>query len=141
MKILVINGPNMNLLGKREKNLYGTFSLKEIEEMISKESEKLSIKTEFFQSNYEGAIIEKIQRADGDFNGIILNPAGFAHTSVAIRDAIKAVDIPVVEVHITNIFSREEFRSRSITGAAARGVITGLGVHGYLIALHFFAMK
>lgn len=139
MKILVINGPNMNMLGKREKRLYGEKTLSDLEDAVFEEAKRLSIETEFFQTNYEGAIVEKIQQADGVFDGIILNPAGYTHTSVAIRDAIASVDVPVVEVHITNIFAREEFRSRSITGGAAKGVIAGLGIYGYALALKFFA--
>ncbi len=139
MKILVINGPNMNLLGKRERGLYGTKSLADLENAIFEEAKNLGVNVEFFQTNYEGAIIEKIQQAEGVFDGIILNPAGYTHTSVAIRDAISSISVPVIEVHITNIFSREDFRSRSITGGAARGVITGLGIYGYILALNFLA--
>ncbi len=139
MKILVINGPNMNLLGKRERKLYGTKSLADLENAIFEEAKNLGVNVEFFQTNYEGAIIEKIQQAEGVFDGIILNPAGYTHTSVAIRDAISSISVPVIEVHITNIFSREDFRSRSITGGAARGVITGLGIYGYILALNFLA--
>ncbi len=127
----------MNLLGKRERELYGTKSLADLENAIFEEAKNLGVNVEFFQTNYEGAIIEKIQQAEGVFDGIILNPAGYTHTSVAIRDAISSISVPVIEVHITNIFSREDFRSRSITGGAARGVITGLGIYGYILALNF----
>ena len=137
MKILVINGPNMNLLGKREK-VYGSFTLEELTEKVRAYAEKLGIEVEFFQSNYEGAIVEKVQQAEGVFDGIIINPAAYTHTSVAIRDALSAVRVDAVEVHITNIFAREEFRRKTITGGAAKGVIAGLGVKGYLLALRYF---
>ena len=137
MKILVINGPNMNLLGKREK-VYGSFTLEELTEKVRAYAEKLGIEVEFFQSNYEGAIVEKVQQAEGVFDGIIINPAAYTHTSVAIRDALSAVRVDAVEVHITNIFAREEFRRKTITGGAAKGVIAGLGAEGYLLALRYF---
>ncbi len=137
MKILVINGPNMNLLGKREK-VYGSFTLEELAEKVRAYAEKLDIEVEFFQSNYEGAIVEKVQYAEGVFDGIIINPAAYTHTSVAIRDALSAVRVDAVEVHITNIFAREEFRRKTITGGAAKGVIAGLGAEGYLLALRYF---
>jgi 3-dehydroquinate dehydratase-2 len=140
MKILVINGPNMNLLGKREK-IYGSTTLKELNARIASYAETLGIETEFFQSNYEGAIVEKIQQAEGVFDGIIINPAAYTHTSIAIRDALSAVKVPAVEVHITNILAREEFRRVSITGNAAVGVIAGLGAEGYILALHYFSTK
>ena len=140
MKILVINGPNMNLLGKREK-IYGSTTLKELNERISAYASTLGIETEFFQSNYEGAIVEKIQQAEGTFDGIIINPAAYTHTSIAIRDALSSVKVPAVEVHITNIFALEEFRRVSVTGGAAAGVIAGLGAEGYILALHYFSMK
>ncbi len=139
MKILVINGPNMNLLGKREKELYGGKTLSDLESAVSEEAKKLGVEVEFFQTNGEGEIIGKIQQAEGEFDGIILNPAGYTHTSVAISDAIRAVSVPVIEVHITNIFAREEYRAKTITGSAAKGVISGLGVEGYILALRFFA--
>ncbi len=141
MKILVINGPNMNMLGKREKDLYGEKTLSDLENTVFEEAKRLGVETEFFQTNYEGAIVEKIQQADGVFDGIILNPAGYTHTSVAIRDAIASVSVPVIEVHVTNIFAREDFRSKSVTGGAARGIIAGLGIEGYVLALKFFADK
>lgn len=141
MKILVINGPNMNLLGKREKKFYGSSSLIDLENAIRKEAQKTGIVVDFFQTNYEGAIIEKVQKAENEFNGVILNPAGFTHTSIAIRDAISAVDIPVIEVHITNIFAREDFRSKTITGGTSRGVISGLGINSYILALHWFLLN
>ncbi len=137
MKILVINGPNMNLLGKREK-VYGSFTLEELTEKVRAYAEKLGIEVEFFQSNYEGAIVEKVQQAEGVFDGIIINPAAYTHTSIAIRDALSAVRVDAVEVHITNIFAREEFRRKTMTGGAAKGVIAGLGAKGYLLALRYF---
>ncbi len=137
MKVLVINGPNMNLLGKREK-VYGSFTLEELVGKVRAYAEKLGIEVEFFQSNYEGAIVEKVQHAEGVFDGIIINPAAYTHTSVAIRDALSAVRVDAVEVHITNIFAREEFRRKTITGGAAKGVIAGLGAEGYLLALRYF---
>ena len=138
MKILVINGPNINMLGIREKNIYGNLSYPKLVEMIEKKSKKLRITIECFQNNIEGEIINKIQSAYGVYDGIIINPAAYTHYSVAILDAIKSVSIPTIEVHLSNIHSREEFRHRSVTASACVGQISGFGPHGYLMALDYF---
>jgi 3-dehydroquinate dehydratase-2 len=134
-KILVINGPNINMLGLREPKIYGNITLKEIERELSSLAKELKVEIEFFQSNYEGAIIDKIQNSLNNIAGIIINPAAFTHTSVAIRDAIVAISAPIIEVHISNIYAREEFRHKSYVAAIALGQITGLGIDGYLFAL------
>ncbi len=133
--ILVIHGPNLNLLGKRERTIYGTASLKEINAALLKEGQKEKAGVEFFQSNHEGEIVTKIQEAESTFDAILINPAAFTHTSVAIRDAIAAIEIPVVEVHLSNIHAREEFRKESYVSPVARGVVFGFGVDSYLLGL------
>lgn len=138
MKILVINGPNINMLGIREKNIYGSLSYPKLIEMIEEKSKKLKIEIECFQNNIEGEIINKIQSAYGLYDGIIINPAAYTHYSIAILDAIKSVSIPTIEVHMSNIHSREEFRHRSVTASACVGQISGLGPYGYLMALEYF---
>jgi 3-dehydroquinate dehydratase-2 len=137
-KILVINGPNLNMLGRREKEHYGSFTLEELEERIRKYAEEKKAKVDFFQSNSEGDIVSKIQSACGEYDGIIINPGAYTHTSIAIRDAFLATGIPFIEVHISNIFAREEFRRRSYLSDIAKGVITGLGMEGYILALQYF---
>ena len=136
MKILVINGPNLNMLGKREPEIYGTMTLEKINEELVDFSKKLSdeIELTFFQSNSEGEIVSKIQSAN-DFDGLIINPAAYTHTSVAIADAIKAVSIKTVEVHLSNIFAREDFRAKSYISPAAVGVVSGFGAQSYKMAL------
>jgi 3-dehydroquinate dehydratase-2 len=134
-RILIVNGPNLNLLGKREKELYGEKGLNFIENKIKEEAKKYNFEITFFQSNHEGDIIDKIQ--DGEsFDGIIINPGGYSHTSIAILDAIKSIKTPVIEVHLTNLFSREDFRQKLITAKGARGVISGLGYISYLSAIY-----
>ncbi len=135
MKILVINGPNINLLGKREPEIYGTTSLETInnELLEFKNSIDKDIELEFFQSNHEGELIDKIQNTDAE--GIIINPAGYTHTSIALADCIKGVNIPAVEVHLSNISSREEFRHTSITAPACTGQISGFKKDSYKLAL------
>ena len=135
MKILIVNGPNLNMLGKREPEIYGLMSMEDIHENMRKVAEQANIEIEFFQSNYEGEIIDKIQECVGTCDGIIINPAGFSHTSISIRDAISAVKLPCVEVHVTNIYKREEFRQKSITAGACIGIISGFGPLGYHLAL------
>nr|MBP3725097.1 type II 3-dehydroquinate dehydratase [Campylobacter sp.] len=135
MKIRVIQGPNINMLGKREPEIYGLMSMEEIHENMRKVAEQANIEIEFFQSNYEGEIIDKIQECVGTCDAIIINPAGFSHTSVALRDAISAVKLPCVEVHVTNIYKREEFRQKSLTAGACIGIISGFGPLGYHLAL------
>ena len=136
-KILVVNGPNLNMLGTREPEIYGTTTLKDIENMIKEKAQSLGIETEFFQSNHEGDIVDKICNAKNNFNGIIINPAAYTHTSVAIRDAISAVDLPVIEVHLSNINSREEFRHKSLTAPVCKAQISGCGIYGYIFALEY----
>ncbi|MDR0819334.1 MAG: type II 3-dehydroquinate dehydratase [Oscillospiraceae bacterium] len=135
MRILVINGPNLNLLGKREPDIYGKRDYDALVGEISDYAAKRSVDAEIFQSNHEGEIIDRIQRFDGD--GIVINPGAYTHYSVAIHDALKSVDVPAVEVHISNIYAREEFRHKSITAPACVGQISGLGWFGYFAAIDF----
>lgn len=138
-KILIINGPNLNLLGTREPEIYGKTTLKDIENEIKNRAEQLKVEVEFFQSNHEGEIVDKICGAKGKFDAVIINPAAYTHTSVAIRDAFAAVDIPAIEVHISNVYSREEFRHNSLIAPVVIGQIAGLGIQGYLLALEYFS--
>jgi len=136
MKIAIINGPNLNLLGKRETDIYGNESF---DTYLQKLKEKFNnINIAYFQSNVEGELINEIQRVGFDHDGIIFNPGGYTHTSVAIGDAIAAVTTPVIEVHISNIFGREEFRKLSYVSGKAVGVISGLGLIGYELAINYF---
>ena len=136
MKIVIINGPNLNLLGKREIDIYGGESF---ESYLKTLQDKYSnIEISFFQSNVEGELINEIQRVGFSFDGIIFNPGGYTHTSIAIGDAIAAITTPVIEVHISNIFGREEFRKISHVSGKAKGVISGLGLKGYELALEYF---
>lgn len=135
MKILFINGPNLNMLGQREEDLYGQLSLEEINNLIEKKANKLNIEVEFFQSNEEGKIVSKIQDSSGVVDYIVINPAAFTHTSIAIRDALLAIKIRFIEVHLSNIFGREDFRQNSYVSSIALGVISGFGHQGYLMAL------
>lgn len=135
MKIAVIQGPNLNMLGIREQNIYGTMTLDQIHEQMKAGAEQNGVELEFFQSNLEGEIVDKIQESLGEVHGILINPAAYSHTSIAIADAIKAVGLPCVEVHISNIYQREEFRQKSVTASASTGVITGFGPFGYHMGL------
>lgn len=137
-KVLVINGVNLNMLGIREPNLYGKFTLKDLENTVS-EYAKGKVDVDFFQSNYEGAIVEKIQQAYGVYDGIIINAGAYTHTSIAILDALKAVNIKTVEVHLTDINNREDFRKKSYISIISEKTIAGKGVDGYLEAVDFFA--
>ena len=130
MKILIINGPNLNLLGKRDKKFYGEMSLENIESIVRNEFKKFEF--EFYQSNIEGEIIDKIQSAERNFNGIVINPGGYAHTSVAIRDALAELKIPKVEVHLSHLVNRETFRQNLITASGCDGYISGFKVDSYL---------
>ena len=134
-KILIINGPNLNLLGDREKSKYGNDTLETVRKKCESHSKSIQVEIKFEQSNIEGEIVTIIQKAKGIFDGIIINAAGYTHTSVAILDALLAIKLPVVEVHITNIYNREEFRSKSLMSKAAKGIICGFGVNGYIMAL------
>jgi len=138
-KILVINGPNINMLGKREPETYGNITLDQINFDLKAQGEKLNIFVETFQSNHEGEIVEKIQQAFKTCKGIIINPAAYTHTSIAIRDALLLHDIPIIEVHISNIYKREPFRHKSMTADIATGQIAGFGVYGYTMALNAMA--
>lgn len=135
MKIAVIQGPNLNMLGIREQNIYGPMTLDQIHQQMKGSADQNGVELEFFQSNLEGEIVDKIQECLGTVDGIIINPAAYSHTSIAIADAISAVNLPVVEVHISNIYKREEFRQKSVTATASLGVITGFGPFGYHMGL------
>lgn len=135
MKILVINGPNINMLGIREKNIYGNNDYNSLVEKIKREANELNCQVDFFQSNIEGEIITCIQKALGVYKGIIINPAAYTHYSIGILDALKAVNLPAVEVHISNIHQREDFRKKSVTVEGCVGQISGLGFEGYTLAL------
>jgi 3-dehydroquinate dehydratase II len=135
MQILVLNGPNLNLLGERERALYGSTTLDGVEEVLSAEASRLLVTVTFFQSNHEGELIDRLHAARGQEDGVIFNPGGFTHTSVALLDAMLAVALPVVEVHVTNLSRREDFRRRSITAAGALARIDGFGTDGYRLAL------
>ena len=141
MKLLVINGVNLNMLGIREPGVYGNETLEALENKIRSWGSESGIEVDCFQSNFEGEIVEKIHSVMGVYDGVIINPGAFTHYSYAIYDAIKSVDVPFIEVHISNIHKREEFRHKSITAAACAGQICGLGSDGYKLAMHWFADK
>lgn len=135
MKILVVNGPNLNLLGTREPEVYGTLTLEKINEELLKYAKELGVDIEFFQSNVEGEIVNAIQAARQNCAGIVINPAAYTHTSVAIRDAISAVALPAVEIHISNVYAREEFRKHSLIAPVCVGQIAGFGLDSYKLAM------
>lgn len=142
MKVLVINGANLNLLGKREPDIYGSETLADLEACLRKEAERLDMSVDFFQSNHEGEIIDTIHQAMGDeIDAIILNPGAFTHYSYAIRDAIKATGIPTIEVHMSNIHAREEFRAKSVIAPVCIGQISGFGFKSYLAALYLLSSR
>ena len=134
-KIIVLNGPNLNLLGEREKNQYGNFTLKDVERKCKEYSNENDIELSLFQSNIEGELVEKIQNSRDNQDGLIINAGGYTHTSVAIHDALKILKIPIIELHISNIYNREEFRHKSLISKLAKGVICGFGADGYTMAL------
>ncbi|MGD9885402.1 MAG: type II 3-dehydroquinate dehydratase [Reyranella sp.] len=137
--VLVLNGPNLNMLGKRQPEIYGRETLVDVEQACRKEAERLGINIEFAQSNHEGAMVEQIQAAREKNAGIVINAGAYTHTSVALLDALNAAELPVIEVHLSNIYKRESFRHHSYISPAAVGVIAGLGSHGYLLALQALA--
>ncbi len=140
VKLLILNGPNLNLLGVREPETYGTTTLSDIENALREHFPEVSFS--FFQSNHEGELIDRIQEAaGGGFEGVVMNPGGFTHTSVSLRDAVASVDVPVVEVHLSNIHARESFRQRSVTAAACVGLVSGFGATGYEMAVRYFLSR
>lgn len=139
-KILVLNGPNINMLGVREKNIYGRRDFNNLCDYIQSAAEKLGVEVDLLQSNYEGDLVTAIQKAYGNYDGIVINPAALTHYSVALLDALKAVNIPAIEVHLSNIHAREEFRHKSVTAAGCVGQICGLGFAGYALALEYLSV-
>ena len=137
--IYVLNGPNLNLLGSREPEVYGRATLSDISEMTARHAGRVGLLVDFRQSNHEGVLVDWLQEARTRAAGVILNAAGYSHSSVAILDACRALDLPLIEVHLSNIFQREEFRRHSFISAAAKGVICGLGANGYLLAIDAMA--
>ena len=138
-KIIILNGPNLNLLGEREKNQYGSLTLKDIEDRCKELGKRNDLIITFYQSNIEGEIVEKIQTSRNIQDGLIINAGGYTHTSVAIHDALKIIKIPIIELHISNIYNREEFRHKSLISKVAKGIICGFGSEGYVMAVN--AMK
>ena len=141
MKILVLNGPNINMLGIREPGIYGKQTFQDLLDLLESVAKEEQLEIEQFQSNHEGALVDKIQEAYGKFDGIVINPAAYTHTSVAILDALKSVSIPAVEVHISNVDSREPFRQISYAGMACEKTIKGLGLDGYRLAILYLKTK
>ncbi len=139
-RIIIINGPNLNMLGTREKDVYGTTTLSEIAAAVTEEAKVLGIESDFVQSNHEGEIIDKIHEARGRYDVIIINPGAYTHYSIAIRDAIKAVELPCIEVHLSNIHAREEFRTNSVIAPVCSGQISGFGANSYILALQAAAL-
>jgi len=135
-KILFINGPNLNMLGIREKSIYGSATLKEIERLVLEKADELGVDVDFMQTNHEGEIIDKIHTSRGVYDVIVINPGAYTHYSFAIRDAIKAVEIPAVEIHLSNIHAREEFRSKSVIAPVCKGQISGFGKYSYVLGLY-----
>lgn len=138
-RILLINGPNLNLLGTREPHIYGSTTLNDVLEQAQKQAQQLSMELEAFQSNHEGAIVDRIHSARGHVDAVVINPGAYTHTSVAIRDALLGVDVPFVEVHVTNVHAREGWRRHSYLSDKAQAVVCGLGVFGYAAAIEFAA--
>ncbi|NLK87010.1 MAG: type II 3-dehydroquinate dehydratase [Clostridiaceae bacterium] len=139
-KIIVINGPNLNLLGTRETDIYGTVTLAGIAAEVNREAELLGLDVDFVQTNHEGEIIDKLHEARGKYDLVLLNPGAYTHYSIAIRDAVKAVELPCIEVHLSNIHAREDFRSRSVIAPVCTGQISGFGADSYLVALRAASM-
>ena len=135
MHILVLHGPNLNLLGKREPEVYGSHTLEDINRALVERANSLNVALDYFQSNHEGGLIDRIHAAVGNRDGILINPGGYTHTSIALRDALSGVNIPTVEVHLSNIYRREEFRHHSYVAPIAVGQVSGFGVHSYRLGL------
>lgn len=135
MKVLVLNGPNLNRLGRREPDVYGTATLAEIEGKVRELAGQLGAEIEFYQSNHEGDLVDRIQQAEGFFDAVVFNPGAYAHYSIALRDAVASVSVPVVEVHMSNVHAREEFRRRLVIAPVAAGQVSGLGAGSYLLGL------
>ncbi len=141
MKILIINGPNLNRLGKREKNIYGAQTLDEVNSFILEKFKDSNVNIDFFQSNEEGVIVTKIGISEEFYDGIVINPGAYSHYSIAILDAIRSIDIPVVEVHISNILAREDYRKKTITGEGCVGIISGFGYYSYVLGVEALINK
>ncbi len=139
--ILVIHGPNLNLLGRREPEIYGTQTLADIDSLLEAAAKEQGVEIDCYQSNHEGELIDRIQESMGVASGILINPGGFTHTSVALRDALAATGLPIVEVHLSNVYAREEFRQKSFVSAIALGVVSGLGADGYRFGLEVLARR
>ncbi len=138
-KIIIINGPNLNLLGKREDKIYGTYSLDDIKKMCEEKAKLLNLEVDFFQSNNEGEIIDKLHKIQETYDGLLINPAAFTHTSVAILDSLRAISKPKIEIHLSNIYSREEYRKKSITSESVDGLICGFGENSYILGIEAIA--
>ena len=134
-KILIINGPNLNLLGSRENKIYGNLTLDDIKNKCEKHAKSKKVEIQFFQSNTEGEIIDKIHHVEDNYDGLIINPAAFTHTSIAILDSLRAISKPVIEIHLSNIYAREEYRKKSITSEGVDGLICGFGSLSYILAI------
>ena len=134
--IIIINGPNLNLLGEREQSQYGKITFDDLKNVCSEHSKKIGVKVDFFQSNLEGEIVTKVQEARKEYDGLIINAAGYTHTSVSIRDALDIFKKPTIELHISNIYKREEFRQKSLISDVVTGIICGLGSNGYILAIN-----
>lgn len=139
--VAVVNGPNLNLLGVREPEIYGTTAWEEVRGRLRRKADELGVEIEFFQSNHEGAIVDYLQGLRGRAQGLVINPGALTHYGYSLRDALAALDMPVVEVHVSNIYAREEWRARSVISPVVRGVVTGLGAEGYVAALEALAAE